>query len=368
MCCRFFALCRLHRRHLHDDFTLFKVSWNLDLVEATSERTPILVVADPDQMFLEDLGYQKFSRGCENKGFLVPLEHPSEPASQSSDICARKRREFVDFDYLCSLLSDCDDHHDGCKKTGTSDISVPITLIDCETFKLYTASPNMKYAALSYVWGNVSQDDAENSAAHLSSVPLLINDAIIATKSLRLKYLWVDRYCITESDPSIKHEQIKRMDLIYGNAEVTLVALVDNPSDGLPGVSFSRRTRQPSLRIGGMDILGSMGPPAQSIMDSKWWMRAWTLQEAVLSRRRLYFTPEQAYFECCLTHHCETVNFTPTLQGVRSGVTGPWKDLVLYLDSDLSLNHLHELLRAYYERDMTYQQDTVSAFLGILQR
>jgi hypothetical protein len=101
------------------------------------------------------------------------------------------------------LLSDCDDYYHGCKRTGTLDGSVPVTLIDCDTFKLHTASPDMKYVALSYVWGNVSQDDAESSTAHLSSVPLLINDAILATKSLRLKYLWVDRYCITKSDPSI---------------------------------------------------------------------------------------------------------------------------------------------------------------------
>jgi hypothetical protein len=38
------------------------------------------------------------------------------------------------------------------------------------------------------------------------------------------------------------------------------------------------------------------------------------------------------------------------------------------LDRDLSLDHLRRLLGTYYTRDLTYETDTVNAFLGILQR
>jgi Heterokaryon incompatibility protein (HET) len=390
--CRFFAGCRLRRSNVEsDDFTLFRISWTCHrdiLVEGSPTSsshipqmrrmhtrgptmhvehnlTAMLVVTQSHGFTFNNLDSDKITKRFENKGFILPLESPLEPASQSSGICARKRRDLVDFGYFSSLLSDCDDYHEGCKRMGT-DVPVLITLIDCNTLKLiHNASPDMKYAALSYVWGKVPQDDAEN--AHLSSVPPLINDVILATKSLKLNYLWVDRYCITKSDLNIMHQQIRRMDLVYGNAEITLVALVDNPSYGLPGVSHSR-TRQPSLRIGDVDILGSMRPPMHSIMDSKWWTRAWTFQEAVLSRRRLYFTPEQAYFECCLSHHCETVNFIPTSQDILRGVTGSWIRPVSYLDSNLSLYHLHKLLEVYYQRHTTYLTDTISAFLGILQR
>jgi hypothetical protein len=273
----------------------------------------------------------------------------------------------VDFDYQRSLLSLCDASHDACKRDWSSD-AFAITVIDCDSFELRTASPDVRYAALSYVWGsNQSQDTAETSTGRLLNPPLLIKDAMLATKSLGLNYLWVDRYCIDGSDPAVKHEQIKRMDRTYGNSEITLIALVDDPSYGLPGVIFRRTINQPSLSIDGRDVISSMGSPARSIKNSRWYKRAWTFQEAVLSRRRLYFTPEQAYFECCATQHCETVSFTQS-EDILSGMRGPWVGSVTHLDPDLSLGHLRELLKTYSLRDMTYQSDAINAFQGILQR
>ncbi|KAK4100523.1 heterokaryon incompatibility, partial [Parathielavia hyrcaniae] len=58
----------------------------------------------------------------------------------------------------------------------------------------------------------------------LNGLSAAISDAIQVTKALGYNYLWVDRYCIDQSDPQEMHSQINQMDLIYSMSEVTLVA------------------------------------------------------------------------------------------------------------------------------------------------
>jgi hypothetical protein len=81
----------------------------------------------------------------QNNRFILSLE-PAEHL----DILTRERPDVVDFGYLRSVIAHCDNHHATCKKTGQEDsLAIPIILIDCDTFTLHVASPDMKYAALS---------------------------------------------------------------------------------------------------------------------------------------------------------------------------------------------------------------------------
>lgn len=75
-------------------------------------------------------------------------------------------------------------------------------------------------------------------------LPLTIEDALIVVKELRLRYLWIDRYCIPQGGKE-KHDQVQNMDQIYRDAEVTIIALAgNNPSFGLPGVGKTSRIPQ----------------------------------------------------------------------------------------------------------------------------
>src|SRR5438045_3977911 len=54
-------------------------------------------------------------------------------------------------------------------------------------------------------------------------------------------------------------------------------------------------------------FLTSLPTLQQQIEKSQWGCRGWTLQEALLSPRCLYFTYDQLYFQCNLAQCCESL-------------------------------------------------------------
>ncbi|KAI0877853.1 hypothetical protein GGS24DRAFT_487544 [Hypoxylon argillaceum] len=95
-----------------------------------------------------------------------------------------------------------------------------------------------KYVALSYVWGN-----------SVEQWPQTIKDAVVVTKMLGYKYLWVDRLCINQSIPDERMFLISKMDAIYEGAEITIISAAGDARAGLPGVGQTPRTPQPCVEL-----------------------------------------------------------------------------------------------------------------------
>ncbi|PVH96099.1 HET-domain-containing protein [Periconia macrospinosa] len=179
-------------------------------------------------------------------------------------------------------------------------------MIDCETRRIVKGF-DTKYVALSYVWG--SSTSSGFSLELPSMLPETIEDAIAITRLLGLRYLWIDRYCIDQSNPAEKKEQVDQMDLIYSRAYLTVVAAAgEDPSYGLPGVKNRRRKTQPYAMVQGQMLISALPDPVKAIQQSKWYRRGWTYQEGILSPRRLVFTDSQLYFECSGMYCCEALN------------------------------------------------------------
>ena len=184
-------------------------------------------------------------------------------------------------------------------------------LIDCQTRTLVPAEGH-PYVALSYVWGPVPEV-VHDPRTLPTKLPRTIEDAITVTQRLDFRYLWVDRYCINQQQEKEKAHQIGKMDEIYMNAELTIIAAAgSDPNYGLPGVGHQRRKSQyltTCARIGKHFLITTADAPTRSIHTTKWYTRGWTFQEALLSRRRLVFTQEQMYFECHGMYCCESLKF-----------------------------------------------------------
>jgi len=190
--------------------------------------------------------------------------------------------------------------------------SVPgLKLIDCITSDIILAE-DKPYLALSYVWG-LGSEVSENQNKLPETLPNTIKDAIIVAKTLGYRYLWVDRYCINQKDEEEKADQCGKMDLIYQNADLTIIAAVgENPTYGLPRVGL--RKRKPRYltacsKIGKHFLISTESWPNEAVEGTKWKTRAWTYQEALLSMKRLAFTEEQMYFECYGMYCGESVHF-----------------------------------------------------------
>lgn len=140
----------------------------------------------------------------------------------------------------------------------------------------------------------------------------------------------------------------------------------------------------PSGKIAGITILiSTWEDPRITIKNSEWATRGWTYQEGVLLNRRLVFTEKQVYWECCgmvrnealdlldLHNPCGTrmadymlsgifdgdLHRVPELQyGFKVPAVEEVSEQVLKLDSHI---------RAFTSRNLSYDGDSLSAFLGV---
>ncbi|EOA83209.1 hypothetical protein ACJQWK_00068 [Exserohilum turcicum] len=178
------------------------------------------------------------------------------------------------------------------------------------------------------------------------------------------------------------------MDRIYAGAYVTVVACVGEDADyGLPGVS-RRREVQPCAMLPEFNLAASLPPLSTAMRNSKRMTRGWTYQEAMLSRRCLFFTNKQVYFVCPNMGCCESLLVHSSAR--QSYHDDPWQvhtslstkmfeeDSYAQLSRNLwkhhtdpSVLHFGELMNhflQYIPRQLTHQEDILDAFHGLLNR
>ena len=342
----------------------------------TSESSDTILAVVPNGLFSDiKVPHQHmYADTFGSVGYILPVAYSSmSPWLTGRPVDAAR----VNFPLIQEWLHHCKKRH-----SCTMRFSRPLQLsmIDCKTLEIVIAPPNCNYFALSYVWGAASvsvpapataTDLPSETRDLLSSAAPVVRDAIKVVQSLGWRYLWVDKYCIPQSDPMLKGEQIGRMDLIYEGAYCTIVAASgSSDQDGLPGISVPRHA-QPSFTLDGRDVhfVSSLPDPQAVIRTSTWNARAWTFQEAYCSARRLVFTRHQVYFECKATHTCEAVELPLSL------ITGPHTCPILFRDEWLTGTHRFGALsafwtavKAYSLRRMTFDSDALTALEGVLRR
>jgi hypothetical protein len=109
-----------------------------------------------------------------------------------------------------------------------------------------------------------------------NAIPTTIGDAIIVTLELGYRYLWVDEYCIDQSDHNHRNDQIMKMDRIYRGADLTIVgAAGDNKMYGLPGVGSTKRKGREVICMDDVVVFSNGPDPRQEIWESTWYSRGW---------------------------------------------------------------------------------------------
>lgn len=104
------------------------------------------------------------------------------------------RPDIIDYDLIKESIQYCDcKHQKGCPgSAGTITVSGGLRVIDLRTRTVVEAPGHCRYAALSYVWGSQTGEDALDDG--LGSPPMVIEDAFSVCASLGLEFLWVDRF------------------------------------------------------------------------------------------------------------------------------------------------------------------------------
>jgi len=253
-----------------------------------------------------------------------PPQPDEEGSASKPRILGRKP---LDYNQIKEWLSQCEASHGAnCNNADRLGRPVDIDLIDVVDMCLVSSTSASKYIAISYVMGGVSGLQSKVANRPSLSVPgtldklqsevtTIIQDAITVTRELGHRYLWADTLCIVQDDPVDKGRQIAQMDVVYSHALLTLVSVSGTHSNcGLPGVRQNSRPEIPvtleyqgfgSSRSSVVQFEGCPPRLDEILKPSTYESRGWTFQERALSRRMLYFTNWQVYFQCRSDLTCE---------------------------------------------------------------
>ena len=267
----------------------------------------------------------------EQAGDIQLLATDAKKADLSELFHGRSVSMKVDIELCRSWVDYCErGHGELCEEpnaeTGSTTAKTPqdLILIDVNRMCLCYAEHPVRYVALSYCWPKsqvfrLTQSilsemlGADSIKRRMVELPLRIQDAIHITMDLGETYLWVDAVCIIQDVEESKKFQILQMDRIYGAAFLTIVLAtsVRAVDDIETYDSFYRYRENPEGRkqivetVQNVRLAVPFDTVSLATRTSRWDTRAWTYQEALLSKRKLYFTECQVYFQCCCSVFCE---------------------------------------------------------------
>lgn len=228
-------------------------------------------------------------------------------------------------------LANCDGGHD-CMKPWphTPQRHLPARLLDlgegpsAGQIRLrgtHSMDPAMRYVALSFLWGSGSavhkavQTRAANLEAFLhgidmGSLPATFRDAVFVTRQLGIRYLWIYSLCIIQDDETDIAGETRNLEKIFSNAYCVVAASSAlNVSDGF---------LQPPRARAAVRVVAADDEPPMSVCEiidnfehdvdaSPLSRRAWAFMERCFSRRTIFFTSSQRYWQCGVATRCETL-------------------------------------------------------------
>jgi hypothetical protein len=244
---------------------------------------------------------------------------------------------------------------------------------------LVPAPSNVSYAALSYVWGGIKMFSTEshnvldlqkpgafedpNIMPHL---PKTVRQAMYLTKTLNIRYLWVDALCIVQDNNQTVYRHLPQMGSIYAHASIVIISIDgDNASFGLCGLrgapeALTRQVKQSIIPFGKRSIVTrhDMGREFLTGESTKpYFGRGWTFQEFFFSRRRICFENDSVWFQCCSSTRYED-HKKPHL---------PLKEREWMLDVGYpSITVYSRIVGEFNRRYLRFPQDCLLAFAGVL--
>jgi len=210
------------------------------------------------------------------------------------------------------------------------------------------------------------------------------------TESLGIQYLWVDAICILQDNTPDKMAHLGLMGQIYNYALFTIIAACgSNAEAGLVGVREPRAVSQQIIKIvderSDKPEIYIITSSARRILfgelykadNSVWATRGWTLQERVVSRRGLTFTPSQMYWSCRAASWSEDLFPETSIASIISRIYNSSTSFLMADGTvwasrrddrtDVAWNQFLRLIKDFSLRHLTAPGDAYDAFSAINQ-
>lgn len=300
--------------------------------------------------------------------------------------------QWSDPSILRAWLSTCQEEHGkDCQdqvviRSRQETIAMPAWLVDVVDQCIVPCDADIsRYIALSYTWGSVEclkhtkgnigrlKESGSLYPDESSGIPQTVRDAMGITKLLGERYLWVDSLCV-DQDEDTASKDLNSMHHIYHNSILCLVAWAGTDANhglrGIQGISAPRLPiQQMFLDMAGGERLSYLNVPQGNgskhqlgaVEGSHYNQRGWTYQEYIFAKRRLIFTGGLLLWACGHGHWDEEKHGDPRVHSFNVALA--WTSWMNQLSPDLSI--IEDAARDFNTRHLTYEADTVKAFLGI---
>ena len=240
---------------------------------------------------------------------------------------------------LNKCFLDCKNNHVRCQDKDLTIDGSPLRLIDlglpidfhkprlhvCEGWR---RSSELKYAILSHCWANSNVESGKiltlstnnlssmESGIDFNSLASSFRDAITITRTLNLRYLWIDALCIIQDSPEDWESEAAKIPRYFAQSEVCIAAtLAPNAQHGIihprmiakESIGLSSEAGDLGVRPIAEDVLSivplpdlmSPWPPARPPIANKPLNEDFrTLQERLFSKRIVHFTKQQMFWQC----------------------------------------------------------------------
>lgn len=304
------------------------------------------------------------------------------------------------FEVVRKWLNDCDENHcastcklaqrDSGPATGAS-ARLPTRLIDVgiggddtvhiwETNSQDFVSQDARgWVALSHQWGpqphfSTTSDNINEHLAgiNLALLPATFKDAVLVTRALGRRYLWIDSICIIQAGNQADFEQeAKRMEDVYSGAYCVIAATCATGHNSGFLKPRSRRDyvalRREAESEAPFYVCQRIDNFKEHVLEGALNSRGWVLQEHALARRTIFFAERQTYWECGLGVRCETMT---KLRNESAQLLGD-PNFPLILDpapQGERIVRYQELYQIYSRRGLSRASDRPRAINGLEQR
>jgi hypothetical protein len=234
------------------------------------------------------------------------------------------------------------------------------------------------YIALSYKWGGEQKARTTSKTLYeytrklpVDNLPRTIQDSLVITRKLGIRYLWIDAFCIIQDSLQDQAKEIDTMGTVYQNAMATIATTCSQSVDDGFLQSFSRQ-HSPSLPF----KLPNSGVANVAIADvGCHWVRgpldrrAWAFQEFHLSPRLVLYG-----YGGDVRWYCQSAKLVPLVWQEKPPLGGPPrpgpKPYTLNPSNLLvngQLKFWTNFIKEFSERDLTHAEDRLPALVGIVR-
>lgn len=294
-------------------------------------------------------------------------------------------------------LHHCSTNHDCSRKLSSFDDYTPKRLIDLEHLGddpghvrlVDGATVKSPYATLSYCWGTATEKFVTTTASLTGSLkyidpktaPKTFQQVFEITKSLGIRYVWIDALCILQDSSSDWEEESAKMGAIYSNSSVTIsVDWSSDPNSGcycnteqlfqhdvqsqLMKIRYSGKEGIPRPLYCGENYKVDLPEIETAILAT----RGWTFQERLLSPRILHYTEKQLYWECRRAVFAEdNIPRSPQIQLLASSLPAQLKARAETKDISGLLSLWYDFLisQNYAKRKLSFPSDKLPAISAL---